>query len=196
MSRERDSVVSTLAALCKEMDIKCLVQVGAEDGYEADYVQKATGCRAVCIDADPKCCRCSTGIEYHRCMIGATDEVKDFYVHEISGLSSALTRNDGNEMHIAVEQYRLDTFCATLGINPDALIIDTEGTTMAVLEGAGDVLDKVRLIYAEVQLSLIRPGVSLFPEVNEFLLAHGFVRRDGWPAYDAVTQGNVTWVRP
>jgi len=195
MSRESDEIIAALVDLCKEIGVRCLVQIGAEDGWEAYCVHEAIGCRAVCIEGDPKCCRCSPRLEYHRCLIGATDCVTDFYVHEQMGLSSTIPRNDGLEQHVAMEQYRLDTFCELSGITPDALVIDTEGTTMDVLEGASGVLAGVRLIYAEVQTREIRPGVSLLPEVDAFLAERGFVRREGLPAYDAGGQGNFCWVR-
>ena len=196
MSREREDVVAALVDLCKEVGVKCLIQIGAEDGWEAFCVQETTGCRAVCIEGDPKCCKCSMRLEYHRCLIGATDCVTDFYVHEQMGLSSTIPRNDNLEQHIAVEQYRLDTFCELSGVAPDALIIDTEGSAMGVLEGAVGTLAGVRLIYAEVQTKEIRPGVSLLPVVDAFLVERGFVRRGGLPAYEVEGQGNFVWVRP
>jgi FkbM family methyltransferase len=196
MSRESNEVATALAALCKSLDIKCVVQIGAEDGFEAEEIRKETGCRAVAIDGDPKCCKCSTAIEYFRCLIGDKDEIVNFYVYETMGLSSTLPRNDGQEQHIAVEMYRLDTFCAMHGITPDALIIDTEGTTMNVLKGAEGVLGVVRMIYAECQHQDIRPGVSLVGDVDAFLKEHGFVMRDEWPSYSVGSQGKFIWVRP
>lgn len=196
VSREQDHIVSALVALCKEKAITCVVQVGAEDGYEADAIRNATGARAVCIEADPKCCRCSTGLEYHRVLIGAEDCIHNFFVHETMGLSSTLTRADGQEQHIAMEQYRLDTFCTLHGIEPDALIIDTEGTTLDVLEGAEGILGKMRLIYAECQDMVIRPGVRTVAEVETFLAARGFVEHNDLPSYSAGSQGNYTWVKP
>ena len=196
MSREEPQVISALVSLCKQTGITCLVQVGAEDGYEADEIRKATGCRAVCIEPDPKCAPASSKIEFHEALIGASNSVVDFYLHAACGLSSQIARLDGMEIKTEMPQYRLDKFCEKYGITPDTLVIDTEGTTLDVLEGCGVLLDNVRLIYAEVQTQMIRPGIRLLPEVNAFLMARGFARRDGPPAYSAGAQGNYLWVRP
>lgn len=196
MSRERNDIAYSLAALCQKMQISCVVQVGAEDGFEADCIREATGCRAVAIDADPKSVKMSPWLEAHETLIGASHTVMDFYVHKVDGLSSQFTREDGAEEKVAMPQQRLDYFCQQHGIEPDALIIDTEGTTLDVLEGCGALLDNVRLIYAEVQTSVIRPGMRLLPEVEAFLSARGFVRREGRPSYHEGPQGNYTWVRP
>jgi hypothetical protein len=128
-------------------------------------------------------------------MIGAADSMTNFYVHAAQGLSSPIAREDGMEEKHELFQRRLDTFCAERGIVPDALLIDTEGTTLDVLEGAGSLINGVRLVYAECQTSMIRPGMRLLPEVDTLLTNRGFVRRVGPPEYDAGGQGNYCWVR-
>lgn len=94
-----------------------------------------------------------------------------------------------------MRMWRLDTFCAAYSIKPDALIVDTEGSGLDVLEGAGDLLDDVKLIYAELQNAVIRPGVRLRPEVESFLSVRGFTQHSELPTYDAGGQGNFTYVR-
>ena len=120
-----------------------------------------------------------------------------FYVHKTSGLSSPFVRGDSDEEARQFGQERLDTFCAVRGISPlpDALIIDTEGSTLDVLEGCGAILNGVKLVYAEVQTCEIRPGMRLLPEVDAFLAARGFALRPGLPAYDGGAQGNYTWTK-
>ena len=178
------------------MKITCLVQVGAEDGYEANAIREAVyGCRAVAIEPDPKCKPVSPKLEFHEALIGATNSVVEFYLNSVPGLSSQIPRYDGVEIRLTMPQQRLDTFCPKYGIVPDALIVDTEGTTLDVLEGCGSLIDGVRLIYAEVQAQEIRPGMRLLPEVEAFLAQRGFVWREGPPAYSVGAQGNYTWVR-
>jgi FkbM family methyltransferase len=195
VSHETDSVCRALANLAEEYEVKCVVQVGAEDGFEAWYIHNQIGCRAVAIDPDPKVTSCSESIELYRCAIGAETRPVDFWCHEQMGLSSTLKRNDSMEQHLMVEQYTLDDFCTMQGVVPDMLIIDTEGTALDVLRGATETLKGVRVIYAEVQIKEFRPGVSLLGDVDACLMAHGFVIRHGPPSYDAGVQGNFTWVR-
>lgn len=196
MSREEPHIVFALVDLCKQLGVRCVVQVGAEDGYEAEEIRKATGCQAVCFEPDPKCAPVSLGLGWHPIMIGATDCMTNFYVHVTRGLSSQISRAGGLEEKVEMQQRRLDTFCLENGIAPDVLLVDTEGTTLDVLEGAGALLDAVRLVYAECQTHEIRLGMRLLPEVAAFLAAREFVQRTGAPAYDAGGQGNYCWVRP
>ena len=193
MSSEEPNVCNELADLCGSMNIKCLVQVGAENGFEASFIQKKTGCEAVCIDGDTRCKPIEGNVKYFHEVIGATDGPGMFYVNPNHGLSSQIQREEDPGFY--VQEQRLDTFCEKNGIAPDALIIDTEGTTMEVLEGATRILDGVRMIYAECQTHVIRPGIRLLGEIDAFLVARGFTRRDGPPSYSCGSQGNYTWVR-
>lgn len=197
MNHEELRIVAALVALCKQLDIHCAVQVGAEDGYEAGEIAKATGCRAVAIEADERCiAHAVEGVEFHTALIGGEDlDEVPFYRHSSFGLSTKVSREGEGEELLALPQRRLDTFCRELDITPDALIIDTEGTTLDVLEGSTGVIDGVRLVYAECQSSVIRPGVRLVGEVNEWLAVRGFVQHEGLPAYDAGGQGNYCWRR-
>lgn len=196
MSCEELSTVNALIDLCTQLKVTCVVQVGAEDGYEAYKLKQATGCRAIAIDPDPSCAPISTKIEYHEVLIGSKDKVSNFYWNRIPGLSSPIRRGDAREIKLNLPQSRLDTFCTRFSIEPDALIIDTEGTTLDVLEGCGDLLDNVKLIYAECQTVVLRPGMRLVSEVDAFLTARGFVQHAGLPAYSVEGQGNYTWIRP
>lgn len=180
--------------MCKQREVKCLVQVGAGDGYEADAIREATGCRAICIDADPKSAPASKSIEWHYTMIGATDCTTSFYVNANLGLSTPITRGGGEE-ELKLYQRRLDTFCKYHDIRPDALIVDTEGGDLAVIEGCGDLLDGVKLIYTEQQTHTLRPGMRLLKETEEFLSARGFTRHNELPTYDAGGQGNYTFTK-
>ncbi len=196
MNHEASNVVEALSELCAKVDVTTLIQVGADDGYESNEIREFMSCRAIAIDGDTRCVPISPTLEFHHLLIGATDSTTPFYVHSTLGLSSELTRADGKEKKALLQQYRLDTFCEMHGdIEPDALIIDTEGTTLDVLEGCGELLDRMKLIYAEVQTYELRPGVRLIGEVDKLLVAHGMTQHDGLPSYDGGAQGNATWIR-
>lgn len=197
MSHEDQHIIIGLIDLCRQQEVKCLVQVGAEDGYEADKIRAATGARVIAIEGDTRCAPCAPDLEYHYALIGATDCATAFYITGSIGLSGHFLRNDGQaQTRVELPQRRLDTFCAQHAIEPDALIIDTEGTTLEVLEGCGELLDRVKLIYAECQGSVIREGVRLIGEVDTFLAARGFTQHQGIPSYGVgASQGNYTWVK-
>ena len=197
MSQEEQGIVSALSTLCQELGVTCLVQVGAEDGFEADSIREATGCRAIAIEGLSNCKPYSDKLEYHYAIIGATNCVMPFYDYG-PGLSSQVPRKDIYALPYDIIQTRLDTFCNERGIVPDALIIDTEGTTLDVLEGCGDLLDGIKIIYCEVQspqYALEREGSRPFGEVDTFLSSRGFAIRNGYPNYCAGPQANVTWIR-
>lgn len=202
MSHEEDQVVAALADLCKRYGVTTLIQVGAGDGYEAYRVKETTGCRAICIEADGRhpqayqCLRSGMTLEYHRALIGATDCVMPFYTHPTPDLSGQFPRGDNGEERHDLPQQRLDTFCATWGIVPDALVIDTEGSSMDVLEGCGALLDGLKIVYAEVQNYEMRPGIRPVGQVDALLSAHGMTQHRTLPSYAVgAAQYNMTWVR-
>ena len=195
MSQEEADITNALVELSKRMGVKTLVQVGAWDGAEACAIKEGTGCRAIAIEANPAVGLCSPSLEFHHMVIGATNGMIPFYVHTSSELSGTLKRDGWGGEPTILPMERLDTFCKNRRITPDALIIDTEGTTLDVLEGAGDTLNGIVMIYAEVQVSHIFPGDRLLPEVDGYLVARGFTQHLGPPSYSCGGQGNYTWVR-
>jgi len=199
---EEPHVVSALVELCKKHEVKCLIQIGAEDGYEAACIKEATKCRAIAIEPNVICEAHSPHIEFYNTVIGGYDSLTTFYIHEDTGLSSQLPRNDGHEIPFHTAQQRLDTWCNNRHIKPDALIIDTEGTTLDVLGGCGDLLFDIKIIYAECQTEIMRPGIRLLNEVDEFLVEiYGMTQHHGLPSYSCengqypIPQGNWTWIR-
>jgi FkbM family methyltransferase len=197
MSREEEHVVHALAELCQMYQVKVLFQVGACDGYEAYAVANKTQCKVVCFEPDPLCAPMARSLDWHAVMVGATNCVTTFYAHGNRGLSSPIKRGDGEETEMRLRQTRLDTFCEKHEIWPDALLVDTEGTSLDVLEGCGDkILNGLRVVYAETQLTPFRPGMRVIGEVDAFLSVRGMSRSFSLPAYGAEdSQGNSLWVR-
>lgn len=196
MSHEEDPIVGALIDLFSKHDIKCLLNVGAEDGYEANEIRKAIGCRVVCCEPDPKGAPCSPDIEWHEVLIGDVNSVEPFYINANRGLSSVYHRADSMEILAQMPMCRMDTFCEKNFLRPDALIIDVEGATMDVLKGCGTMLDDVKAIYAEVNHDSTRgPDVGKADDVDAYLKEHGFKRVDGLPSYSAGTQSNWSWTR-
>lgn len=198
MSRETDEVIDALVELCREKEVTCIGQIGAEDGSEAWAVMTALKIHGFAIEADSRCQPCTPDLPFFNVAIGAGLEIVRFYEHPTPGLSGMFAREDKGERMRAILQIGLDDFCESLNSVPDALIIDTEGSTLEVLEGATGILKNLEVLYAECQVDVLRPGVRTLDEVENFLRVHAphLRRREGLPAYDGGSQGNYTWVRP
>lgn len=195
MSREEPHIIQALIDLFYKMRITCVIQVGAEDGYEADELRKATGCHAVCIEPDPKCDPVSTKLDWHEVIIGAENSIVNFYINGSIGLSSKYPRSDAQEMLACMPQIRLDKFCEKHRIKPDALIIDVEGTSMDVLHGCGNLLDDIKIVYCEVCHDDSRGPDGLAVDVDAYLTERGFKRSMELPTYRAGGQSNWTFIR-
>ena len=71
---------------------------------------------------------------------------------------------------------RLDTWLAGSGLGSvDVMKLDTQGSELDVLRGAGEALASVRLLEIEVEFNPIYEGQPLFGDVDAFLRARGFV---------------------
>ena len=194
MSSESPDVITALTALCRQYAVRTVLQVGAEDGYEADCIRRELGCRAVCIEPDTRCGPVSGQLEWHEVLIGDGDGVTDFYLHTGLGLSSKVSRKDGKETAARVPQMRLDAFCRRHAVKPDCLIIDCEGATLDVLRSAGPMLQYVAVVYAEVNHDDSR-GPRNDADVQALLEEAGLRRHESAPSYSAGCQSNWTFVR-
>lgn len=197
MSRETDEVIAALIDLCREKKVTCIAQVGAEDGSEAWAIMTALEIPGFAVEADSRCLPCTPDLPFFNVAIGAGLELVPFYEHPTLGLSGMFAREDKGERSRAILQIGLDDFCKSLNRVPDALIVDTEGSTLEVLEGATGILKDLEVLYAECQTHAIRPGIRTLDDVEEFLriFAPHLRRREGLPAYDGGSQGNYTWCR-
>ena len=193
MSSESPDVITALISLCRQYAVRTVLQVGAEDGYEADCIRRELGCRAVCIEPDTRCGPVSHLLEWHEVLIGEGDGVTDFYLHATTGLSSKIQRHT-KETLARIPQMRLDAFCRRHEVKPDCLIIDCEGTTLEVLRSAGPMLGFVSIVYCEVQHDDSH-GPRNDSDVYAYLETFGLRKRDGAPSYCAGSQSNWCFVR-
>lgn len=195
--RETDEVITALVNLCRDKKVTCIGQIGAEDGSEAWAVMTALEIPGFAIEADSRCQPCTPDLPFFNVAIGAGLELVKFYEHPTPGLSGMFEREDQGERARNILQIGLDDFCQSFGRDPDALIIDTEGSTLEVLEGAIGILKGIEVLYAECQVDVLRPGIRTLDEVENFLRVHAphLKRREGPPAYDGGSQGNYCWVR-
>jgi len=81
------------------------------------------------------------------------------------------------EEAIVVETLRLDTFCSSHSIaSIDLAYIDVQGAELLVLEGAGEYLDRIGMIWMEVEAIELYAGQPLQDDVERFMQAQGFRR--------------------
>lgn len=134
-------------------------------------------------------------IEYLPFALGANDgEPATLHVCRQPGCSSLLPPNMelcsgfayGRNLEVVGQHpmmlSRLDTVMANFP--PDALKIDTQGTELSILQGAGNLLDTTLAIELEVEFIEQYTGQALFAEVDAFMRSKGFtlrgLRRDYW----------------
>ena len=105
-----------------------------------------------------------------------------------------------------VQVRRLDEWAAEQGIRAiDHLKIDTQGSELDVLAGAGDLLQGLRSIQLEVEFNPLYLGQPLFSDIDGFLRSKGFVlwklseithyskNREAQPPIDTVDIRHDNW---
>ncbi len=169
------------------------VQVGALGAEEGLMVGQIAGASVTCYEAHPVRAKeymaepRMSVLTYSSLAIGVENADSIFYSGPGTGCSSLINRG-GETFH--VKQARLDSLHGQI----DALLIDTEGTTMEVLVGAGDLLARTALVVAEVQLTDLYPGHARGPEVSEYLAGYGLKRNEAL-GYSVGSQANWFWSR-
>jgi FkbM family methyltransferase len=178
-----------------------LVDIGARGGLDARWRRFTDYLRVVGFEADPaECARLATkpdGVAYLPYAIGERDgEVAPFYVTRNPQCSSFLRPNRafthsfayGPALDVMSETSMtltsLATVCAREALIPDAVKLDVQGLELAVLRGAGRLLDGVLLIESEVEFNPQYENQPLFGEVDAYVRSHGFylvgLRRAIW----------------
>ena len=124
--------------------------------------------KVVCFEPDPDTfadlrinTRTLSGVELHNVGLGAEDETRTFYRHELSGMSSFSPDAD-DEAHrrgtSELEVRRLDDLVAP-EVRPDLLKIDVEGFERQVLAGGWETVRRSRYLLLELSLGR-RDGAS------------------------------------
>jgi FkbM family methyltransferase len=115
----------------------------------------------------------------HKVAVGDRDGVTRMGLDESGyGASTLVTKTSaGFADLIEVPVRRLDTMVFELGLpKPEVLKIDVQGGELAVLTGAGTVLDSVQLIQAETwQTRCYGDETPLHHEITEYLQSRGFL---------------------
>lgn len=187
-TRESDEVIEALRQ--KLAGVRTCIHIGCGDAYELAKLDCVT---KIAIDAHPGIKVMCEGMSYFNIGIAEVEGKAEFWHGNDWGLSSL---NDRGGQKYLINVTTLDDFVWTHRIKDvDALIIDTEGTTWQVLQGAKETLKGVKFVYAEVQHEQIYPAprCKLVGEVTDLLAEYGLHPTDGLPSYLAMPQANVLY---
>jgi FkbM family methyltransferase len=189
--RSDRALVSLAATLPEPLT---LVDVGVRWGFEKRWTQLAPAARLVGFDADAQ--ECAALAQRHRDLPDATfaavalsDREGEATLHIAAEPASSsllepdrdvIARRRGMETmravrHTAIETTTLQRWAAAAGhTRVDVLKLDVQGAELAVLRGAGDLLESVRTLDLEVEFNPIYRDQPLFADVDTFLRARGF----------------------
>ena len=184
-----EEVAKAIAYYCPPSPV--VVNVGAEDGFEAAIIEARVPGSTV-YRFEPCNGDNDTRPHWSNLVVGATDGPTTFYRMGDTALSSTYNRT-GSEPEER-EQTRLDTWARGIGLGHiHALLIDTEGSTLDVLVGAGGLLGSVAFICAEVQETKLYGDNALVGEVEDHLAKYNIVRVPG--GYPGGQQENRFYAR-
>jgi FkbM family methyltransferase len=177
-----------------------LVDVGARGGIDKRWKPFYSELRVVAFEPDPvECGRLNKqswpyDIRFLPNALGVQDGTSaTLHITKRPGCSSLLKPNYdlcnqfefGSNMEI-VGQYpmtlsRLDSVC---DVQPDMLKVDTQGTELDILQGAGRLLDRVMAVELEVEFVPQYEGQALFADIDAIMRSKGFMlrglRRTSW----------------
>lgn len=171
-----------------------LVDVGVRWGFEPRWAQLAPAARLIGFDADEE--ECERLRERHRDLANVTfaavalsDREGEATLHVAQEpASSSLLEPDADVIgrRRGMETMRevgrspiatttLEAWARGAGVERvDALKLDVQGAELAVLQGAGALLEHVRVVDLEVEFNPIYRGQPLFGDIDGFLRERGF----------------------
>ena len=171
-----------------------VLDVGVRGGPDPRWVPFAKEVQIVGIDADPdECTRLSrvpspVSIRYLPYAVGRADgESATFYVCRNPGCSSLYPPHTaflahfpyGDQMQVLktvpVTLTSLDTICATHGIQPDVIKLDTQGAELAIILGGRATLQVAIIVELEVEFNPQYLGQPLFGDVDAEMRRQGFI---------------------
>lgn len=202
-----------------------LIDVGARGGIDSRWEPFYTTIDVVAFEPDPEECASLNSktypysVRYLPFALGAIDgQQATLHICKQPGCSSLLQPNSelckqypyGPAMEV-VREYpvtlnRMDRVCHDF--MPDVIKVDTQGTELDVLRGAGELLDSALAVELEVEFVPQYIGQSLFPDVDIFMRQQGFMlrglRRTYWrteadhvhPYGGQIIHGDALYLRP
>lgn len=187
-----------------ESDRICLVDVGVRDGIDPRWSAYIAWIDAYGFEPDPVECERLNNMSGGRGptrflphALGASDgEQAVLHVCRQPGCSSLLRPNAalcnqfayGPNLEVVktidVCLSRMDTVLSGLSVRPNVLKIDTQGSELAIIQGAGELLDSTLLVELEVEFAEQYIGQPLFSDVDRFMRGRRFallgIKRSYW----------------
>lgn len=178
-----------------------IVDVGARSGLDERWTPYFAMIDAIGFEPDEEECRRLNetrfpySVRFHPYALGARDgDNATLYICRSPVNSSVLEPNTelcrdypyGDAMEVVgtrpVILQRMDSVCGD--VRPDVIKIDTQGSELEVLIGAGRLLDSALAVDLEVEFVPQYRGQALFADVDTFMRERGFmlrgIRRTYW----------------
>jgi FkbM family methyltransferase len=180
-----------------------LIDVGARRGIDPRWNPYFKNLEVLAFEPDPE--ECSTlnskehpyTIRYLPIALGADNNKEaTLFITRQPGCSSLLQPNAelcrdyqyGQAMEVvdkkSITLNRLENICD--GFQPDVIKVDTQGTELDVLIGAGKLLDNVLVVELEIEFVPQYMGQAVFSDVDAYMRQRGFslrgIRRTYWRA--------------
>ncbi len=171
-----------------------LIDIGARSGIPSRWQRFHDRLDVLAFEPDPEeCARLEQRefpyqVRFLPVALGANDgEQATLRICSQPGMSSLLPLNTdllggfdyGADLRVVGEYpltlRRLDAVCGDY--RPDVIKVDTEGTELDILKGAGHLLDDVLAVELEVSFVPMRVGQPLFADVDAFMREQGFMLR-------------------
>ena len=169
-----------------------VVEAGARWGVDERWRRLGDDVHLIGFEPDPEeCARLQASnpdVEYVPLALGAVDGTTTLHL-TVDPACASLYPPDPDavaerpELAVAapagdrpVETTRLDTWARGRGLPAiDVIKLDTQGSELGILDGAGELLSTVRFLQVEVEFNPIYAGQPLFGDVDRFLRSRGFV---------------------
>jgi FkbM family methyltransferase len=178
-----------------------LIDVGARGGIDSRWIPFYDMLEILAFEPDPEeCAKLNSeqhpySIQFLPAALGAQDgQQATLFICRQPGCSSLLRPNMelcgeyfyGPSMEVVREfktiLKRMDTVCGDF--KPDIVKVDTQGTELDVLQGAGNMLETTIAVEIEVEFVPQYLGQALFSEIDLFMRQQGFslrgLRRSYW----------------
>lgn len=177
-----------------------VLHVGAHQAEEAEMYEALGAHEVHWVEAQPELCSQlrrkldpARNFIYNAAVWSKSGVKKELLITNNSLSSSLFSLKSHLEAHPEVEEVRrLEITTSRLDeILPhkrfDLINVDVQGAELQALHGLGNLVQKTRLIYLEVNKAELYEGIDLVPAVDSFLLGEGFRRivtlwvpRKGW----------------
>lgn len=182
--------IETISDYIDFNEIKTIFDVGSRDGYQSvEFRQWFPDSRIVAFEANPnQIPLCINTTKNHNIEIvpkaagNENGETTFFIASNNVGASSLLKNanhprsNNWPQTKVTVDMVRIDDWCKENKVETiDLLWMDVQGAEKIVLDGCGDLLNKVKAICTEVEIDHMYEGSILKGDLDSYLLDRGFV---------------------